>query len=170
MFLNSKNATPLTQMSIKLMSKGVHRKADTVGAIMALLSMKAAIKKWGGDAELAITNKMKQLHWRNSYQPKHWNELSKTQKDQILKSHIFVEQKRAGKIKARKVIGGGRQQDYITKEEVSSPTVSAEAVMPTCVIEAQEDRDVAVVDIPNAFAQTVDSEEDKDHRVIVCIW
>ena len=67
-------------MSIKLMSKGVHRKADTVGEIMAQLSMKAAIYKWGGDAELAITNEMKQLHWRNSYQPKHWNELSKTQK------------------------------------------------------------------------------------------
>ena len=87
----SKNATSLAQMSIKLMSKGVHHKADTIGAIMAQLSMKAAIKKWGGDAELAITNEMKQLHWRNSYQPKHWNELSKTQKDQILKSHIFVE-------------------------------------------------------------------------------
>ena len=50
----SKNATSLAQMSSKLMSKGVHRKADTVGAIMAQLSMKAAIKKWRGDADLAI--------------------------------------------------------------------------------------------------------------------
>ena len=125
-------------MTIKLMSKGVHRKADTVCAIMAEMSTKAAIKKWGKDAELAITKEMKQLHWRNSYQPKHWNEISKTQKDQILESHIFVEQKRDGKIKARKVIGGDRQRDYITKEDVSSPTVSAEAVMLTCVIEAQE--------------------------------
>ena len=40
------NATSLAQMSIKLMSKGVNRKADMVGAIMAQLSMKAAIKKW----------------------------------------------------------------------------------------------------------------------------
>ena len=98
---------------------------------MVKLSMKAAIKKWGKDAELAITNKMKQLHWRNSYQPKHWHSLTKKQKDQILESHIFVEQKRDGKIKARKVIGGDKQQDYITKEDVSSPTVSAEAVMLT---------------------------------------
>jgi len=140
-----------------------------VGAIMAQLSMKAAIKKWGNNAELAITNKMKQLHWRNLYQPKHWHELFKTQKDQILESHIFVEEKRDGKIKARKVIGGDKQRDYITKENVSSPTVSAEAVMLTCVIDAQEGRDVAVVDIPNAFAQTVVSNEDKEHRVIVRI-
>jgi hypothetical protein len=48
-------------------------------------------------------------------------------------------------------------------------TVSAEAVMLTCVIDAVEDRDIAVVDIPNAFAQTVVSEEDAEHRVIVCI-
>ena len=41
--------------------------------------------------------------------------------------------------------------------------------MLTCVIKAQEDRDVAVVDIPNAFAQTVVSEEGKDHHVIVLI-
>jgi hypothetical protein len=45
----------------------VPRKADTVGAIMTQLSMKAAIKKWGKDAKLAITIDMKQLHWRNSY-------------------------------------------------------------------------------------------------------
>jgi hypothetical protein len=33
----------------------VHRKADTVGMIMAQLSMKASIKKWGAEAEYAIT-------------------------------------------------------------------------------------------------------------------
>ena len=69
----------------------------------------------------------------------------------------------------RKVIGGNKQHDYITKEDVSSPTVTAEAVMLTCVIDAQENRDVAVVDIPNAFIQTVVSDEDADHRVTVRI-
>ncbi len=51
-------------------------------------------------------------------------------------------------IKAQKVIGGNKKHVCITKEDVSSPTVTAEAVMPTCIINAQEDRDVAVVDIP----------------------
>jgi hypothetical protein len=67
------------------------------------------------------------------------------------------------------VIGGNKQQDYITKEDVSSPTMTAEAVMLTFVIDAQEGRDVEVVDIPNAFVQTVVSEKDADHRVIVHI-
>jgi hypothetical protein len=112
---------------------------------------------------------MKQLHWRDSYKPKHWHGLTKKQKEQILESHIFVEQKRDGLIKARKVIGGNKQRDYITKEDVSSPMVTAEAVMLTCVIDAQEDRDIAVVDIPNAFVQTAVDEEDAEHRVIVLL-
>jgi hypothetical protein len=41
--------------------------------------------------------------------------------------------------------------------------------MLTCIIDAQEDRDVAVVDIPKAFVQTVVSEEYAEHRVAVCI-
>jgi hypothetical protein len=67
------------------------------------------------------------------------------------------------------VIGGNKPCNYITKEYVSSPTVTAKAVMLTCVIDAQEDRNIAVVDIPNAFVQTVLDEEDADHRVIVRI-
>jgi hypothetical protein len=39
--------------------------------IMAQLSMKAAIKKWGNQAKFAISKEMKQLHWCNSYKPRH---------------------------------------------------------------------------------------------------
>jgi hypothetical protein len=86
------------------MSKGAHRKADVVGMIMVQLSMKAVIKKWGQEAKYAITKEMKQLHWRDSYKPKHLHELTKKQKEQILESHNFVEQNRDGLIKAQKVI------------------------------------------------------------------
>ena len=40
------------------------------------------------------------------------------------------------------MVGGNKQGDNITKEDVSSPTVSAEAVMLTCVIDAVERRDL----------------------------
>ncbi len=103
----------------------------------------------------AITIEMKQLHWRNSYKPMHWHELTNAQELHILESHIFVEEKRDGKIKARKVVGGNKQRDYITKMDVSFPTVSAEAVMLTCVIDAHKNCDIAVIDIPNALVQTV---------------
>jgi hypothetical protein len=166
---DSKHAKAMSQMSVKLMSPGVHRQVDIIGMIMAQLSMKAAIKKWGDEAKFAISKELKQLHWRNLYKPRHWHALTKKQKEQILESHIFVEKKRDGTIKAGKVIGGNKQRDYITKEDVSSPTVTAEAVMLSCVINAQEDRDVAVVDIPNTFVQAVISKKDAEHCVTVCI-
>ena len=44
----------------------------------------------------------------------------------------------------------------------SSPTVSTEAVMLTSIIEALENRDVVIIDIPNAFIQTkIEDEKDK---------
>jgi hypothetical protein len=89
----SKHAMAMAQMSVKLMSPGEHRWADLVGMVMAQLSIKAAIKKWGEQAKFAISKEMKQLHLRNMYKPWHWHVLTKKQKEQILESHIFVEEK-----------------------------------------------------------------------------
>jgi hypothetical protein len=65
--------------------------------------------------------------------------------------------------------GGWRkqEQDYITKEDVSSPTVSAELAMLICMINTLEDQDIAVINFPNAFVQTVI--EDEEHHVVVHI-
>jgi hypothetical protein len=55
----------------------------------------------------------------------------------------------------------------VTKEESSSPTVSTKAVLLTLIVNAREGRDVAVVDVPNAFIQTkVDGAKD---RVVIRI-
>ncbi len=61
----SKLAMSMAQMPVKLMPNGAHRRADVVGMIMAQLSMKATIKKWGLEAEYAITKEMKHLHWHD---------------------------------------------------------------------------------------------------------
>ncbi len=157
----------MAQRLVKLMGKGLHRCTDIVGMVMAQVSMKAALKKWGKTTEQVITIEMKQLHWRNLYKPMNWHELTQAQKEHILESQIFVEEKQDGKIKARKVVRGNKQQDYITKEDVSSPVVSAEAGMLTCVIDALKDQDIAVIDIPNAFVQTV--LKDEEHCVVIRI-
>jgi hypothetical protein len=94
---------------------------------------------------------MKQLHLRKTFKPKHWRELSKAQRQIVLESHMFLKLKRDGKIKGRTVAGGNKQRDYISKEDASSPTIATESVLLSCIIDAEEHRDVAVVDIPNAF-------------------
>ncbi len=163
----SKDALCMAQRLVKLIWKGLHRCTDIVGMVMAQVSMKAALKKWNKAAEQAITIEMKQLHWLNLYKPMHWHGLTQAQKEHILESHIFVEEKWDGKTKARKVVGGNKQQDNIIKEDVSSTTFSAEAVMLTFVIDALEDWDINIINIPNAFVQTV--VKDEEHCVVVHI-
>jgi hypothetical protein len=43
----SKDVMCMAQMSVNLMNKGVLKNSDAVGMVMAQLSLKAAIKKWG---------------------------------------------------------------------------------------------------------------------------
>ena len=110
---------------------------------------------------------MKQLHLRNTFKPKHWKELTRTQRLTVSESHMFIKKKRDGKIKGRTVAGGNKQRDYISKEDACSPTVATESVLLSCIIDAEEGRDVAVVDILNAFIQT--SVEDEKDMVIIKI-
>jgi len=83
----------------------------------------------------------------------------------VLESHMFLKEKRDGKIKGRTVAGGNKQRDYISKEDASSPTVAVESVMLSCIIDAKEGRDVATINIPNAFIQSK-VEDEKDQCVI----
>ncbi len=61
--------------------------------------------------------------------------------------------------------GGNKQHDYISKEDASSPTIATKSVLLSCIIDAKEGRDVAVIDIPNAFIQTC-IEDKKDMAII----
>ena len=66
---------------------------------------------------------------------------------------MFLKRKRSGKIKARGCADGRPQRAYIPQEDARAPIVSTEAVFMTAVIDAMENRTVAVVDIPGAFMQ-----------------
>ena len=67
---------------------------------------------------------------------------------------MFLNETRTGEIKGRTVAGRNRQRYYISKEDASSPTVTTKYVLLTSIINVQEGRDVAVINIPNAFIQT----------------
>ena len=89
----SETSMAFAQMSVKLMSKGIHQHADIVGMVMAQVSLKAALKKWGREAKESVGKEMKQLHWQNSFMPMHWKSLTAEQCKKVLESHIFVERK-----------------------------------------------------------------------------
>ncbi len=141
--------------------------SKVLAMVMTELSLKAALKQWGKDAKVAVEAEAKQLHWRTSFKPVHWKEVDKEKQKQILKLHVFVKKKHSGQIKARKVAGGNKQRDFISKENASSPTVATELVLLTYLVNVQENCDLAIVDILNTFIQTV--VEDNKDKVIMRI-
>ena len=110
---------------------------DVVAAVMTQLSIKAGLRAWGDKALSAFKSEMKQLHFRNTFLPKHWKDLTATQRRTVLESHLFLKEKRDGTIKGRTVAGGDKQRGYISKEDSSSPTVASESVLLSCIIDAK---------------------------------
>ena len=91
-----------------------------------------------------------QLYKRTVFKPCLLKELTQEEKKKALESLIFIKEKRDGTF----TCADEKQRGHISKEEAVSPIVLLEAVLLTCVLKAKENRDVAIIDIPNAFAQT----------------
>ncbi len=59
---SSETSMAFAQMTVKLMNKGTHGRDDVVGMVMVQALLKAAIKKWGREAEKSVGQEMMQLH------------------------------------------------------------------------------------------------------------
>ena len=121
---------------------------------MTQLSLKAGLNRWKQPAEDAVSLELSQLHFRDSFEPIDYKDLSKDDLDKALESHLFLKQKQDDSIKGRMVAGGNKQRTTIPALEASSPTTALESILLTATIDAAEERDVAIVDIPNAFVTT----------------
>jgi hypothetical protein len=111
---------------------------DIMVHVMTQLLLKSGLKQWGNKVDAAVTSELKQLHFWNTFKPKHWNELSKTQSQMVLESHMFLKEKLDGSLKRRTVARGNKQRNYISKEDASLPTITSEAVLLLCIINAKE--------------------------------
>ena len=82
---------------------------DVMAAIMTQLSLKVGLKTWGKKGRKAAYSEMKQLHFRDTFIPVHWKDLTREQRLTVLESHMFLKLKRSGDIKGRTVAGGNKQ-------------------------------------------------------------
>jgi hypothetical protein len=130
-----------------------HLHTTMSGIMLAQHTMKKGLKLFGDEGTEAVLTELKQLHDRKVMVPEDPDELSKEDKEGALEYLMFLKQKRCGKIKGRGCADGRKVRLYTAKEEAISPSVSIEAVMLSCVLDANEGRDVATADIPGAFMQ-----------------
>ena len=65
-----------------------------LATVISQVSLKTATKLWLQDARSAAEAEIRQLHWRDSFKPVHWNDLSDKEKKMLLESHILVTKKK----------------------------------------------------------------------------
>ena len=121
--------------------------------VLTQYTLKKGLQVFGAPGEEAVYKELLQLHKRKVGEPRDATKLSPTQKTNALGYLMFLKQKRSGQIKGRGCTDGCKQRLHTPKDDASSPTVTTESVLLSCVIDAKEQRDVATVDIPGAFMQ-----------------
>jgi hypothetical protein len=73
---------------------------------------------------------------------------------------MLLMEKRDGSVKGRCVYNGKPTREWLSKDDAASPTVATESLI-TATIDAKEERDVMMDDVPNAFIQTKMPEQEK---------
>ena len=120
---------------------------------MTQFSVKRGLKEFGKAGSTAVIKEMKQLDDRNVIKPVMYHTLTSDERYRALQYLMFLKKKRCGTIKGRGCADGRKQRLYKSKNETSAPTVSIEAFMLSCSIDALEGRSVTTADIPGAFMQ-----------------
>jgi Reverse transcriptase (RNA-dependent DNA polymerase) len=120
--------------------------------------LKKGLLAFGEPGTEAVSKELKQLDDFDAMEPIHTKHLTALEKERILNYLMFLKEKRSGVIKGRGCADGRPQCAYIDKDDATSPTVSTEAVFLTCTVDAKEERDVALIDVPGAFMQTDNDE------------
>ena len=138
-------------------------------SLVETYSLKKGLKKFGKRAEQSATKEMKQLHDRVCFRPINPSEMTTDERKKAMESLIFLTEKRDGRLKARTVANGSVQRKWMEREDTASPTTALESVLLSATIDAKEGRDVATVDIPNAFIQTEVPQEKGKERIILKI-
>jgi Reverse transcriptase (RNA-dependent DNA polymerase) len=119
--------------------------------LLTQYSVHKGLKVFGEKGAKAVMSELKQIDEMEVLEPT--SELTQEEKQWALEYLMFLTEKRCGRIKARGCADGLKQRQYINKEQASSPTVSLEALILTCIIEAREERDVGTCNVPGAFTQ-----------------
>ena len=124
---------------------------ESICLLTEQMTAKKGLKRFREAGAKAIMNELEQIVYRRVMHGKHAHELTREDKKAALRYLMFLKQKRCGKIKARGCADGRKQRLYKTKEETTSPTVSIESMILTCMVDAYERRHVGTCDIGGAF-------------------
>ena len=134
------------------------------------MSARKGIKQFGERAVAALMKEFRQLiegavPGKPVIKPLNADSLSFEDKKKAMEAVTFIKEKRCGTIKGRSCANGSGQRKYLKENEsVASPTCVLESHISTLIIDAYENRDVAVFDIPGAYLH---AETPKDKLILM---
>ena len=133
--------------------------------IILQYNLSQGLRKYGDAGKQATMNELNQLVIRDIFEEINFHSLTEQQKKEALPILLFLTLKQDGKtVKGRACTDGRMQRLWTKKEDVSSPTISFEALLYECMVAALEKRDNATLDLPGHFLQT-----DMDELIILKI-
>ena len=88
-------------------------------------------------------------------------DLTTSNKRRALRAINLIKEKRCSKIKGRICADGRWQRTYTSREEASSLTISLKSLMALLLIDAHEERDVAIFDVPGVYLHAKLPPDDK---------
>jgi hypothetical protein len=121
------------------------------GHVMTQMTATAGIKKHGQKAVDALLKEFCQLDNKLVFAPVRAGSLSTAQKVAALRAINLIKEKRDGALKGRSCADGSSQRGLYTKEQSASPTISADALMLSLMVDAKERRDVATANVVGAY-------------------
>ena len=134
-------------------------------------SMRKGLKAFGRETGMkSMTKEIEQLHQRNSFKLINVRSMTDGEKARVQDAIMLLAQKDSeNEVKTRLVYNGKETRKWLSREETASPTVSPESMNLTFAIDAHEERDVMIADVPNAFVQTCMPSEllEEDNTVIM---
>ena len=141
----------------QIMTSNRNYMSRAVNALFTQMSATKGIKKHGERAIAVLLKEFIQLdkgpmEGKNVVVPIDYNKLSDEDKRKALEAVNLIKEKRDGDLKGRSCANGSKQRKFLKPDDqISSPTVSNEAFLTTCVIDAEEGRDVGTADVPGAY-------------------
>ena len=155
--------------SQKQRQRPTHREAldakyrASVAVMFNQMTAKKGIEKFGEVAIAAMFKEYATLDNLDVFGTIDPDTLTTTQKHRALRAINLIKEKRCGRVRGRTCADGRSQRAYVPREEAASPTVSTEALLATLLIDAKEQRDVAVFDVPSAYLHA----DMPDHKFVV---
>ena len=109
------------------------------------------------------------MHQRVCWRAIAVKELTRCERQRAQEGLMLITRKKSGDVKSRLAYNGKPTRGWIKDEDKPLPTVLTESLFVTCAIDSHEERDVMIMDIPNAFIQASIPKREKGDRIVMKI-